>query len=523
MDHDKQVTDLVQVTRDRFLNQPLNPDERDKDTFDLEKEFAKSAKNRSLMIPLAVAAFLVVLGVGAWLASQFTDEASQKSSVSIGSFEDLKLKEIFDTARKNKQDLEAVQLQIDQLTQASNDKVAAIQQAGNSKADVAAVDDPTGSLVKNIQDDTARQIAAQKASLAASLRPLKAQADAIQKKIDSYDDRIGQMNKKNQQVLDSQQRLFELEKQKLTSEYEARLQAQAADETATVARLKTERDTLVSALKAKQASDIRKLILKYNPMIQDPVLSPLMTAAAVQPAAYPALDQFPDRIASRNLISADLQTSLAARVDRVHALLARLQQIPYENSVPPMLSALDHAIADSLTGYDGYLAPLAAHMTDLDGVIAQMQTNIDGLNADKAAAADAKAKEDAWLARWTGSVDSYVATLRDYDGVFTDVRVPDDFLVVLKPDSAKSLQAAIDAAAATPPAVAPAKQPAPVDLALIRDGLNNNELGTVSLQSAPDGVWRAKLVKQNDPKRPFKAFDRLVLQLPKKKTGFFGN
>ena len=65
MDHDKQVTDLVQVTRDRFLNQPLNPDDKGKDSFDLEKEFAKSAKNRSLIIPLAVAVFLVVLGIGA--------------------------------------------------------------------------------------------------------------------------------------------------------------------------------------------------------------------------------------------------------------------------------------------------------------------------------------------------------------------------------------------------------------------------------------------------------------------------
>src|SRR5579871_5463823 len=128
MDNDKQVKDLVQqTTRDRFLNQPLQPDEREA-AFDLEREFAKSAKNRSLLIPLAVVGFLIILGVGAWLASSFTDQASAKATLSIGQFEDLKLKEIFDDARKNKKDLADLQAQMNQLKVASAAKIATIQQ-----------------------------------------------------------------------------------------------------------------------------------------------------------------------------------------------------------------------------------------------------------------------------------------------------------------------------------------------------------------------------------------------------------
>ena len=539
MDHDKQVTDLVQVTRDRFLNQDLRPDEREKDTFNLELEFAKSAKNRSIMIPVAVAIFLVVLGIGAWIASQFTDQASQKSTVSIGSFEDLKLKEIFDTARKNKQDLENVQLQITQLTQASTARATAIQQAGQAKADVAGVDDPSGTKVNQIHAETDRLLAAEKASLNAALRPLKEQADAIQKKIDSYDDRIGQMNKKNQQILDSQQRLNDLEKQKMVNEYEARIKALNEDKLATVARLKTERDDFVAALKAKNADDIRKLILKYNPNIKDAVFGPLILAAGTQTAVYPRPDFLPDRIGSRDLVSADLQNNFATRVDKVHQLLGRVKEIPFENSVPPLLNALDVAIADALVGYNGYLAPLAQHMTDLDGIIAQREATIaerdasiaqlkgvvEGLKADlaaeKQAAATEKAKDVAWLARWTGSIDDYIASFRDWDGLLTDVRVPDDVLVVLKPERGLALASAITAAAAAPPpVVAPGKTPpkvVPVNLAVVRDGISNGEVGIVSLATTSDGGWRATLVKQNDPKRPIKAFDRLVLQLPKKK------
>lgn len=584
MDDDKQVKDLTtQTTIGRFLNKPILPDERDKETFDLEKEFAKSAKNRSLLIPMAVLVFLVVLAVGAWVASQFTEEASQKSSVSIGSFEDLKLKEIFDTARKNKKDLETIQAQIDELVKASELKVAAIRREGSSKADIASVNDSTGEQAKVIEAATAKQVAAEKAALSAALAPLKAQADEVQKKIDSYDDRIGQMNKKNQQVLDTQQRLFDLEKKKLTDQYESRLQSQADEAATTLVRVKEERDTLVATLRAKQADDIRKLILKYNPVINDGLLKAQLAKDGGSPAEYLPL-LAPSRIADYDLIPATLQQDFAARVERTRMLLDRLRQIPYENSVPPLLNVLDKAIADSLVGFNGYLVPLADHINSLDallrdreGTIAEREATIahrdatiayltatlaerdativrlneemvaeladrkaaeeaamaERLAAEAAALADRRAAEAAEaadreaeraraaavLARWTGAVDDFVATYRDQDGAFTDVRVAGDWMVVLKPARAQALAQAIANAAAAPPPAPPAPGKTapvvpPVNLATVRDGLNNAELGTVTVEQAVDGSWRAKLVKQNDPKKPFKAFDRIVLALP---------
>jgi len=574
MDNDKQVTDLVQTTRDRFLDHHIDRDDKDRDAFDLEMEFAKTAKNKSLLVPLAVVVFLLLLALGAWLASQFTEQASQKSTVSIGSFDDLKLKEIFDAARKNKKDLEAVQDQINQLNVASNAKIVVLQQRGASKADIASVNDATGTEAKAILADTNKQIAAEKAALATSLKPLKVQAEEIQKKIDTYDDRIGQMNKKNQQQLDSQQRLFDLQKAKLSDEYEARIRQLNEESSATVNRLNQEREALVSALKAKQAEDIRKLILKYNPVITDVALSAQFTALGTQKAAYPFYNQ-PDRISSYQLIPADLQTTLAARVEKTHVLLERLRSIPYENSVPPLINVLDNAIADSLSGYEDYLAPLAAHMVQLDGVIAERDATIvardativardntiverdativwlnseiarlDGellqekadrkaevaaamearLAAEAAEAADRarelaaeRDKAASWLARWTGGIDAFVATLRE-DGLIVDGRVPDDLLVVIKPERAKALAAAITAAAnAPPPVVQPGKTAPvvpPVNLGTIRDGLNGGELGTVLVELGSDGMWRVKLVKQNDPKKPFKSYDRLVLALP---------
>jgi hypothetical protein len=536
MDHDKQVTDLVQGTRDRFLNQPLRPDDRDA-AFDLDKEFAKSAKNRSLLIPAAVALFLAFLGVGAWIASQFTEQASQKSTVSIGSFEDLKLKEIFDTARRNKKDLEDVQSQMDQLTQVSAARVAVLQQAGASKADIASVNDASGNQAKAILAETNRKIADERASLATALKPLKAQAESIQKKIDTYDDRIGQLNKKNQQVLDSQQRLFDLEKQKITDEYDARLQSQTNQAAATVARLKKERDDLVSALKARQAEEIRKLILKYNPVIADPVVAAQLTAYGTQAAAYPGLT-LPERIAAKNLLSADLQSTLAGRVERTRKLLAVLQAIPYENSVPPLLNTLDNAIADSLAGYDGYLVPLAAALSDQDAVIARqeaaiadrdakiteltqavaqaradLQAELADRKAAEAVAADDKKADEASRAadraavlasasRWKNGVEAFAALVKE-DGIVVDPKAADDVFVVLKADRAKALTAALS--------LSPA-----VNTATVHDAANNADLGTVTLE-AVDGGWRAKTVKLADPRKPFKAFDRVVLSASIKK------
>lgn len=563
MDDDKQIKELTtRTTIGRFLNRPIVNDERDRETFDLEAEFAKTAKNKSPLVPLSVAAFLLVLAIGAWVASQFTEQASQRSSVSIGSFEDLKLKEIFDTVRKNKKDLEAINGQMDELTQVSNSRVAALTQAGASKADIASVNDATGAQAKAIQAQTALQVAEEKQALALALAPLKAQAAEAQKRIDSYDDRIGQMNKKNQQVLDTQQRLFDLEKQKVVDQYEARLLAQTEETKATLERVKQERDALVVAMKAKQADDIRKLTLKFNPVITEgPIFDQIALKGALV-AAYPEFT-LPPRVASANVVTPELQTQLADRVAVTQKLLARLREIPSLNSVPPLLNALDNAIADSLAGYDGYLAPLGGHMIALDeeigrkvaviaerdttiaerdGTIVQLEVVIAGLETDladaatnlrlyeatvaeerAAEAADRAAERNqaaASKARWTGAVSDYVLTLRE-DGVLIDVRNPQDTLIVLKTDRAQALAAAIDLAAKTPPPVAvPGKTtvvPPPVNLATVRDGANNGELGIVAIEVSEDGAWRAKLVKQNDPKRPFKAFDRITLSLPAKR------
>jgi len=520
------VKDTPQTTIGRFLDRPLTPDDRDKDNFDLEREFAKSAKNRSRRIPVSVAIFFVVLALGAWGASWFTAQASAKSSVSIGSFEDLKLKEIFDTARKNKKALETLQAQMADLTQASAARVAALQQAGASKADIASVSDPSGEKAKAILAQTAQAVAAEKSALTAALGPLRAQADEAQKKVDSYDSRIGDLNKKNQQVLDSQQRLFEIEKQKLTAQYEARIQALTDEASATSARLRRERDDLVAALKAKHAEDIRELILKYNPVIADPATAAWLAAAEGKSAVYPAY-QWPARIADRNLLPADLQSSLAQRVERTRQLLARLRQIPYENSVPPLLNALDQAVADSLTGYDGFLAPLADHMAALDGEITRRDGAIVELQADLAATRAAAALEKQasvttaaglaettqTLSRWMGGVATYAATLKE-DGLVVDPSASDDLVVVLKADRSQALAAAL----AAPAAEAVPGKPAgpPVNQALVRDGQTGADLGLVLLTPA-DGRWKGEVVKLNDPKRPLKAFDRVVLSLPAKK------
>lgn len=513
MDNDKQIKELVQqTTRDRFLDLPLNPDQREA-AFDLETEFAKSSKNRSLLIPLAVAAFLVVLAVGAWVASTFTEQASAKSTLSIGQFEDLKLKEIFDDARRNKKDLQEIQAQMNQLKVAAAAKIATIQQVGTSKADIASVNDSSGAQAKIILNDMNKQVVAERTALASALRPLEARAAEVQKKIDSYDDRISQMNKKNQQVLDSQQRLFDLQKKQLTDEYESRLSTQAATNAATIARLKQERNDFVAALNAKHADDIRQLILKYNPIISESPLSDVLSGAGNLQATYADL-ALPDRIAALNLISDTQQKTLADEVAKARLLIAALKAVPYENSIPPLLNALDNAVADSLTGYGAYLDPLAAHMTDLDGQISQRDGTISELQARLAV-----------YARWSSGVNEFVAAFKDQDGVIVDGKDSTSMIVVLKPNKAKDLgdaiavyNKAVDAAAAAAAAdpSKPAKTIPPVNVATVRDGLNNDERGTLTLTQSADGSWVGAALKVNDVKRPFRSFDKLVLQLPKK-------
>ena len=481
MDNDQQIKDLTRITRERFLSQPLQADGHE-ESFDLEHEFARAAKNRSLLVPLVCAAFFILMLLAAWAATAWADMASAQASVQIGQFDDLKLRDLFDSAKRDKQALDGVQQKIQQIEQDASDRKESLRQAARSQIELLSVSGLPPAAVaqksRTIEERLGYELRREDLALAVSLKGLKQQAAEIQKKIDSFDGRIGKLNKENQERLDTQQHLFDIELQKTKTYYENRLASQARENARILFTLRRAKDAYISALKTRQADEIRQLILKYNPDVKDAdILAILEAYSKTQPAwKFPSP---PETLIKDGVLQEAQQQTLSEKVAQLHRLLALMKSIPYENSIPGVLRSLETLTNESFDGFAG----------SIDQVAVRFEKESEANKALESRLSSSEAQNRSY-----GSAFETILSTdgKNQDGLILNMTNPKPSEVWIKPERSVAVG----------------------QIYTIHDPKNNDDLGTLKIVSLGPPVL-AQIVEQKNFFRPPKAWDRLELQAPK--------
>jgi hypothetical protein len=482
MDNDQQIKDLARITRERFLSQPLQADGHE-ESFDLEHEFARAAKNRSLLVPLVCAAFFVLMLVAAWASTVWADMASAQASVKIGQFDDLKLRDLFDSAKRDKQALDAVQQKIQQIEQDLSARKENLRQAARSQIELLSVSGlppaVTAQKTRTIEERLGYELRREDRAAAASLNGLQQKAAEIQKKIDSFDGRIGKINKENQERLDTQQHLFDIELNKTKTYYEDRLTSLAREHARALANLRRAKDAYISALKTRQAEEIRQLILKYNPEVKDAdILAILEAYSKTQPAwKFPSP---PEILIKDGVLQGAQQQTLAEKVAQLHRLLALMKSIPYENSIPGVLRSLETLTNESFDGFAG----------SIDQVAVRLEKESEAKKALESSLSTAEAQNKSYSTAFETILTS---DGRNQDGLILNLANPKPSEVWIKPERPVALG----------------------QIYTIRNPQNNDDLGVLKIVSLGPPVL-AQIVEQKNFFRPPKAWDRLELQAPKK-------
>ena len=181
----------------------------------------------------------------------------------------------------------------------------------------------------------ARRIDAIRAAYNPKIQEKNKAIKTIQSKIDEYDSRQVEKARKQEEVLNNQQRLFNMELEKTTKYYEERIATLNAKYNKDTTALKDYHKNYVAALEANHKKEVDNLTLKYNPKIADPAVTPLLAAGINQqalkeeyPAKYrPLLEK--EGIAYPADYQAFLKTT--AEYDR---LMAETQENPFDQLGP---------------------------------------------------------------------------------------------------------------------------------------------------------------------------------------------
>jgi hypothetical protein len=419
---DSDTQALVTRSRAMFLRDVEHQLAR-RELYNLDEEFEKTRRNRSPVVWLSITIFVTAMVVIGVAVTTYIQQRSQRVPVNVSSFQDVNLMELLDRAKQLNDQLNTAQDDLGSVKTAEANDIAAAQRSATNQIELVnnelISDSQKQERIAAIKSQLQAQINQIDARYAPQIKEKQAAVDDAQSKVAAYDTQQVQAAKKQQDILDNQQRLFDIQMQKTVDQYESQIKSLKDQYTAQIASINQHNDQLVDLMKRNQATEIANLIAKYNPTFTTSnLLSILNEPVPSGNDATPAPDTYTKMLVQAGTMSATSISDLQNRMSEISTLISRLQQVPYLNSVPPTLShiaALNSAIA---AGYSQIGNNLASIISARDAQIARLNQNI--------------AQRDAVISNYTHALSSLVDTSRE-NGYILDARNTSNIAVFVDP------------------------------------------------------------------------------------------
>lgn len=416
MDNDNKVDNVkADVTKNGvslFLRDELVPLKKRKDveSYDLEREYAKTRLNRNYRIWIVLGICFLVSILVTYFSVSGLARADREIEVKLDAFEDLNLRNLLDTitkaqnqydeASRNKIDIETAMNT--KLNQAKNTRSADLDILNSSHLGPAA----TKRRNQQILDTYNNEVKAIHAEYDEQLAKAEAELKQYDEQLKSYDSQNVEKAQQFEKAMDSERQLRELEKKQLTEDYEQKLE-NARQELA---------DTQKKDYEDKRKA-IRTLSQSYDAQIAelDPVIKDAKADLILQDATLPAAGEAFDPTAYSAALS-EADVFLAAledvklKYDNYVYLNSLLSAIPQKNTASTVVKTEKQLTYSMIAS----LADTAVNQ------MASMNTKIKDLESEKSTLqaafnANAVVFDELALAQ---KVDGFILDMANPNGIY---------------------------------------------------------------------------------------------------------
>lgn len=392
MDNDREITkadqttDIVERSKMVFLREIINEFSRRQQQYDLETEFARTRKNRTIAIPLIVAGLILVFGVLVTLVTQYIQTSSLAIQVDIDDFADVNLRDILDEAQRLQNQLDSTERELQALRENTQTRIRQVERARDRDIDLLAESDLTANQRLNRERElraaAEREIELITAETDAEIAALEERISELRADIAQYDSRQLEQAREQEEILNNQQRLFELEMNELRNRYETQISRLTREYESEIDELERFQEEFARSIRARHAEELARLrarhqeelaalTLLYNPVVEEPRIRPLLGAPSPPgAAAFRGPVPFRQVLQQEGALRATEYRALTRQYEDVMALLTRLQEVPYENSVPAVLRQLELRVRDLTRQYDRAWSVLGDSVENRDAIIA---------------------------------------------------------------------------------------------------------------------------------------------------------
>ncbi len=418
MGDDNEIRQIVRRESEHLVDEARKATRGVGPIYNLEEEFAKTRKNKSIIVVGVTLLTIAALGAAAFFTTSLIQRQTAATPVDVKAFQDLNLKDLLDRAKRDASDLEQAKVELTRIQTEQQGSLDAIERDRLSSIEsIKARGLPRAEEQRRLLEagnSAERQKKAVRDRYTAPIAGKAAEVKAVQDKVDSYDQRLSDQTRKQQELLDNQNRLFNIEKQRLVKTYAGQIQDLKDSIKRAETALKRQREELASSLTSR-----------WNPTWEDARSVSLLgnfkddANKSVPTGALPA-GLFADAAMTRDELAA-AEASLA----NILFLSSQLQAVPYLNSVPPALARMEAEARREFTILRAALGKAGGALEDRDTRIAALETKLASTEAMLAAT-------ESSLDRYRYATHQYVLDNRE-GGYIIDPRNSSDILVALNP------------------------------------------------------------------------------------------
>jgi hypothetical protein len=368
MDHENEIaneTAIVESMKETalFLREDMLSQIHNKTSviYDLETEYAKTAKNRSWVVILLISGTVLATGLATWIVAGIIEKQTREVSVAIESFEDLNLKNILDLVERAERDyhgavteraaLEARRaVEINDLETAAEGERYKIRSLSLSARE-------TANRIAAIDSELERNIHKVSESYTGQLRELDVKVAEYGKQLMSFDrDRVEQA-REMQKIADAEALRFQYEKEQLITKYEAQIAAyrtMLAD--AQWGRLQSQTGSLDEVV-ARYTAEIASL----DPVLRNQDADQIISQAETPDEPLPLASRTPE-IFAPDSGRPPLFAKMNEDYGKMEGLARQLLTIPWKNNTPDYIRAMNSLFFTSMREIGGEVIHLARRM-----------------------------------------------------------------------------------------------------------------------------------------------------------------
>ena len=401
-----------------------------KELYNLDDEFAKTKKNRSPVVILSVGLFVVIMVAAGIAVTTYIQQRSQNVPVNISAFQDVNLMELLDRAKQLNDQLSNAQQNLQTIESNQSNEIDSVR--SNEAQQIQLVnnqlisDAEKRTKIATIRAQAAAQVNQIQAKYADPIKKEKATITSLQNQAAQYDTRQMQQAKKQEAILNNQQKLFDLQMKKTEDQYTKQIADLKQQYTSQIASINQHNSQLITLMKQNQATEIAQLTAKYNPTFTSPeLLSLINEPIPADPATAVSQDAFVRMVVQDGVVSASSIQDLQNRMESFATLLGALQKVPYENSVPPALAHLRFFNNQIVSGY----RTIGKGLTE---IIGQKNQSIQQLQQKVSQADSVISAKDSTIAEYTHALSALVRNSRE-NGYVLDARNPSKIAVFVDP------------------------------------------------------------------------------------------